>query len=354
MEAKTQPARSSSTKGGTVLVAIFFTLALIITLLAISFNRTLLSDDYVKSVLEKQKVYEQVPAILADTTLPDTESQQVPQKLFGVMTRQQITALYQAALPENYVQTQVEQALDSLYNFINLKTYALNLQIDLAPLKQNLQGQAGTLVLDQLIAALPECNADQLVVFSQWLSSQTTVDFSAAPICKPTGPLLSLITPVLNAFLQQYYQSLPDTLSIFNGQNTAIISSQVTQSQGYKMFFVIRRVLLFIPWAALVLGLLLIALNLHSLKRMASSLGISALVAGGLDILLFLIVKGVGQTFLMNRVLSSPATTLNMLINSSALALLHQLAWVGCIVGAFAAVVGLLLTVFSTQMKKVN
>ena len=350
MNPKIQSKSSPIVKGWVFLIVLFFTLTLTLTLVSISLNRTLFSEEFFKNVLAQQRVYDQVPAILAETTLPDTNAQSAPKKLFNVMSLQQVTDLYLVVLPQNYLQNQTEQILDSLFKFVNLKTYDLKIRIDLTPIKENLQGQAGTVVLNQVIAALPECNVEQIRLFSQWMLQQTTIDLSQAPICKPTEPYLSLVTPILNSYLQKYYQALPASITLIDAQTAE--NTEITNSQMYKTYFTIRKLLLNVPWAALFFAILLFLLNLRSLRSMFSSFGIPMFLAGGICVLVYLFAKGFGQSYLTSWAQNQPATALNSLVSIEGLVFLNQIVWVGCWIGGIVCAVGLLLQIVSVGLKK--
>jgi hypothetical protein len=341
---------SSRTNGWVILLSILFTLALIPTLLAITLNQTLFSENFVKTIFSEQQIAEKVPSILAETSLPASSASKITELLFSLMTKDQLTHVYQIILPEDYVQNQTGKTLDSLYGFINLQTSHLSLAIDLTPIKQNLVGQSGQSVVAQIEDIFPQCSQDQLVLLENWFIQPEATGSSASWLCKPAKPYLSIFTPLLTSLLQQTTQALPDQIIIFDEQNLQL-ATEIETPKIFNDYLLIRRFLLVIPWVALALGLLLILFSLRSLKSLLAGLGIPMLVAGGVDLLFYVVGKGMAESFIASRFQVGQVTFLNTTISSTALAAVRQISTYGFLIAGAAFIIGLLLTFFTTKLK---
>ena len=350
MDRLSHPRQSFTVRVLTFLLAILLTLALILTLLAISFERTLFSESFFNNILIEQHVENQIPGLLTETLLKAANSGDATSKLFGLLTQEQISNFSNEIVPPTYVQDQTNQLLDSLFNFINLKSSTLVLKLDLTPIKNNLQGQAGLTAVNQLLYSMPTCTQEQILAFVQISLQQKSLTISNLPKCKPPEPYISLLMPVFSTTLHQLSAAIPSEVSIVNEQGQGF-NSQLENSQVFQVYVLIRESMNLLPWLALFLVALLIILNFRAGKALFSSLGIPLLIAGGLCLFLYWQVKMYGQGFLMSYFQTGSNPVLNSLVTSITLAAVNQFVVVGLIVCGIAFGVGILFALIALIIK---
>jgi hypothetical protein len=337
-------------KGWNIFFGILFTITLFLSMLSIILNRTLFSEKYFQETLAEQKVYDQIPTVLAETVQINSGKGDLTTLLFGKLTKEQLIEFFNLVLPENYVRTQSDSLLDSVFSFVNLQTKTFSLSIDTTPVKENLQGEASAEATNLILASIPDCSMDQVNLFGQWLLQSSQPDLSTLPICKPPEPLLSLLTPYLTSTIQQSSSVIPSQIT-FGGEAADTLSQNITQSKYYATYELIRNLLVYVPWAALVLGLLLIMLNLSSVKRLLKTLGIPILISGSCLILLFGGVDYSLGKWITSKAVISQIESLNVIFSSTFQAIRSNIFMTALTFGGIALGLGLILVVISAKLQ---
>ena len=337
-------------KGWNIFFGILFTITLFLCLLSVILTRTLFSEKYFQETLAEQKVYDQIPTVLAENVQINSGKGDLTSLLFGKLTKEQLVEFFNLVLPENYVQTQSDSLLDSIFSFVNLKTKTISLSIDTTPVKEKLQGEATVEATSLILTSIPDCSLDQVNLFGQWLLQSSQSDLSTLPICKPPEPLLSLLTPYLTSTIQQSSSIIPSQIT-FGGEAADTLSQNITQSKYYAAYELIRNVFVYVPWAALVLGLILSLLNLSSIKRLFKILGIPILISGSCLIFLFGGVDYFLGKWINNNADISQIESLNAIFLSTFQAIRSNIFMTGLTFGGIAVGLGLILVVISAKLQ---
>lgn len=280
----------SSVKGWIVFFSILFGLLLIPTLILTTLNYTIFQPEFYSKALEKQHFYDQLPGQIAETVINSIESngfQGIEQNVFAALSKEQLEALLVAVIPEGWMQAQTEEGIKSVLGFLNFETIELKLRVNLQPIKDNLTGPDGKQVLKSFLAALPPCSGDQLsLIISGLINGQVREIL----LCNPPLTDLGLLDPVLNQVMGQFAAKIPCEITIPAGQPAGQIRPLV-ETGGYKLYRLIRQTMIFLPWACLGFGLLIILFSMRSIRWMFASLGVpmifSGFVAGSFGAILF-------------------------------------------------------------------
>lgn len=334
--------------GWNIFFCSLLTLTLLGSLLGIALNRTLFSEKFFQNILLEQNVYDQIPEVLAEQAAASINQGNVSTLLISRMSREQLVEFYRTLLPPEYIQSQVNQLLDSIFSFVNLESTEISVSVDMEPVKENIQGQVGSSVTTMILDSIPDCSAEQALLFGQWLL-QSPRDYSTMPICKPPEPLLSLIEPYLTKVVQQSAMVLPSDISIA-GEEAQAVSKKIVNSKFYSIYGITRGILAVLPWISLFLAFVLILINRNKIKAILSILGIPGLVSGTVSLLIFGFVAFMSQKALQLVPTVSEVASINSLANSILSAMVDKFVLTGLIIGAIAVCVGLICVVISTNI----
>lgn len=208
-------------KAFALLFAAAFILVLPLTLITHNIQQHLMQPELYKSALEAQNVYAQIPDLVAEeivTTLAQndpatakTPEEQVLTELLQSLDQEDWRDILITLMPADWAQTEAEAGLDDLFTFLDGQTETLELSLSLAPLKANLEGPQGELVLARLVEALPPCTEADLFNF---ILETLTTGSPTIPVCAPPAELLGENMQTLQFLLPLAAQQIPDTLSI--------------------------------------------------------------------------------------------------------------------------------------------
>jgi hypothetical protein len=341
------PSQTKQTRHGwNIFIGGLLSVALLGSIFNLILTQTLFSERFFQSVLQDQKVYEQIPDALAVSSSGGNNG--ISSVLMGRMNHDQLLSFYQTILPEDYLQSQIGRIFNSFISFASLKSTDLSFSLDLEPVKEKIQGEAGVQATNIILDSIPDCTADQALQFGQWLL-QSPNDLSTMPICKPPEPIMGYVKPYLIQAIQQSVSILPSEISLSEEQSR-LISEQVVES---KYFFVYKTVIALIslcPWAALILAILLIINNIRSSKNILRNFGIPALIAGTATLLEFGFIA-----FLSEKATQlTPELSANASINSLASLVINSIVekfiLTGLLVGGAVIAGGLIFTVIASKI----
>lgn len=208
---------------GKVLALLFaaaFVVVFPFTLITYNVQQHLMQPELYKNALVEQEAYQQIPDLLA-AELEKTAAQADPEA--GDMGQQALTEMLQSLsredwryildnlLPKGWAQAKAEGVLDALFAFLEGETNSLDVRISLVPLKENLEGPQGNLVLERLVDALPACTEDDLFRF---LLDTLTGAEPNLPVCAPPPELLGENMETLEFLLPLAAEQIPENISV--------------------------------------------------------------------------------------------------------------------------------------------
>lgn len=333
-------------RGWNVLIGVLLSVALLGSIFYLILTQTLFSERFFQSVLQDQKVYTQIPEALAVSSSGDNKG--ITSVLMGRMNHDQLLSFYQTILPEDYLQSQIGKIFNSFISFASLKSTDLSFSLDLEPVKERIQGEAGVQATNIILDSIPDCSAEQALQFGQWLL-QSPNDFSAMPICKPPEPIMGYVKPYLIQAIQQSVSIFPSEISLSEEQSQ-LISEQVVQSKYFSVYKTVIALFSLCPWAALILAILLIINNIRSSKNILQNFGIPALIAGTATLLAFGFVAFMSQKATQLTPELSSNASINSLASLVINSIVEKFILTGLIVGGAVIAGGLIFTVIASKI----
>lgn len=279
-----------------IVLSILLTFGLILLVIGLSLQNTILKSGFTQQVVQESEIYDRLPDVVTETVFDSLKNR--PEDTFSpflnLLTREHVNILVNETLPENWLQVQMEGFLTSLDAFLNLKNDQLQFEIDLAPIKANIAGDAGVEAFTGILATFPDCSLENVLAITAAIFLGNSEGFT---LCNPPQELLDLLKPFLQQGLALTTSVLPDneTLPIFTRQVAALDTRPQQIYLGYTLIYGVGKLL---PWGCGVFGLLVLLLAIPSVKRMLQGISYPLVVAGGLGGIVFLIGSRVGTELL--------------------------------------------------------
>ena len=173
-------------------------------------------------------------------------------------------------LPPEDMQQMAEQALDSLFAYLNQE--ADSAAVPLTSLKARLAGPEGLGIVETLIKAQPPCTLDQIVSMAAAIAVSGELVF-----CNPGDEMTATLQPLFQEGLAQVSAGIPD-------EAVLIEPSPITEGdprQGIQTARTVMRLSLLLP-LALLLGITVFAVR--DLRSWLGWWGTPILVAGGISL----------------------------------------------------------------------
>ncbi len=162
-------------------------------------------------------------------------------------------AILSAILPPEMTKSLVENALNSVFAYLNGKTDSATLS--LVEFKAHVGGPAGVDAIMQMLRAQPPCTPAQIAEMTIGsLSGDQKIIF-----CNPSDEVLNLVQPLIQAQLQLAVAGIPDTA-------TLIPASAPGMQNPLEALRVIRAVMRFSPLLPLGLLFLITVFAVRTLK----------------------------------------------------------------------------------------
>lgn len=280
------------------LLLLIFIPVFILAILTWNIRSTFLNKEFVKDELSKNNVYgfihdEGLPALTSDLiegeTGEDLES--------NIFTSEELTNLVQDSVSAEFLQTEVENVIDSIYPYFLSQEEDFEIEVNLGEAKKSFEKSFQTLAKKQ-INNLPKCTSKQL---EEVVKTGIREDLS----CKPPGYDTEKIAKEINlpGLTKEAADEFPDkiilssegittepkNLKLFNGDEGRVETSPEFTESLAMLRGAISRFILFsnILIISLILILILIVVSrLGSLKSIAKWLGWTLLIPS--SFLLFL------------------------------------------------------------------
>ncbi|HKY53620.1 MAG TPA: hypothetical protein VJM08_04900 [Anaerolineales bacterium] len=187
--------------------AILFIFTGVIALLFFNIERKAFSSETYKQAFEKQNLYQRMPGILANVvTTVITQNPNLP-TFVKTLTVANWESTILSVLPPQEVKAITDQALDSIFNYINRRSDSV--VISVLPLKSHLIGPAGVEVVRQVLRAQPACTPEQLQAIALGFLSGGDI-----LLCSPPEDVMVLLTPVIESQIQVLSVAIPDQITL--------------------------------------------------------------------------------------------------------------------------------------------
>lgn len=194
-----------------VACAALFALTAGLALLLVNAERRLFDADFYLAALDRQNFYDRLPALAAETVMgaPASDDPNSARNYLNLVPTQNWEALFRALLPPEVSRPMTEQAVASVFDYLNGKSEAV--VVSLAAFKNHLAGPAGTEALFGIVRAQPACSFEQIAQLTVGSLFGQTPSFM---LCNPSDSLLDLFQPLIQSQVQAIAASIPDSVDL--------------------------------------------------------------------------------------------------------------------------------------------
>lgn len=324
-----------------VVFAILFVIAALTALFLFNLERKAFNAETYQQAFANEEFYERLPAILAESLASTMQTKSLPVSMRG-LTEQNWETFLRALLPPATLKTMGDEALDSVFAYLNRKSDSAVLS--LAPLKEQMTGENGIQAVLDLMRTQPDCTLQQIAQMSLALLSQQELS-----LCNPPQAADGIIRPIIHAQLQIATLAIPDQVTL------ASADSATGKPDPRQRLELIRVGMRLSPLAPLALLLILTLLAVRSLRDWLQWWGYPLLIAGVLAALLALAASPVVSAILL-RILAMrlPAYLPAVLLNDSgqlAAAIVGQMLKPVALEGLILGGIGLILVIFAFAVR---
>ena len=175
------------------------------------FNSRAFTAQTYAGVLAKEGYYDRLPGVLAEAiTAGAVDEGQLPFVMRGMST-QAWEAFFRTLLPEDTLKAMGDQALDSVFNYLNMESDSA--RISLLPLKRRMTSDAGVSAVYIMLNSQPDCTLMQVAQMTIQLISAEDIQ-----LCKPPAELYPLLTPAIGAQMELTASLLPEDITLAAAQ----------------------------------------------------------------------------------------------------------------------------------------
>lgn len=195
--------------------AILFILAVGVALLVFNAERRLFNASLYLQALENQDFYERLPGLTAEVlaATPSENDSNSPRAFLDLLPMENWEPLLWALLPAEVSQPMTEQAVQSVFGYLNGKSESAG--ISLVEFKEHLTGPGGTEAVMTLLATQPDCTLVQLaeMTLGNLLGEQKL------HLCKPPADYIDsngryIFEPLIASSLQTFSATIPDQVDL--------------------------------------------------------------------------------------------------------------------------------------------
>lgn len=163
-----------------------------------------------KQAFEEQGLYEKMPAVLAGVMTTSIAENPNADPYLKALTQPDWERTLAALLPPDELKTLTDDALDSVFDYVNGKTDSAS--VSLLPFKRRMAGESGVEAVKQVLAAQPACTAAQLTQMGLNLISGGKMI-----LCNPPAEMVDLFSPMIETQLQVMTIAIPDEVTLIKG-----------------------------------------------------------------------------------------------------------------------------------------
>ncbi len=168
--------------------------------------------------------------------------------------------LLQILLPDGWLESQVRNSVDGIYQWLDNQAAYPQVVLDLAPVKANLLGGGIEELVEILVDSWPSCSQEQLETMQAGVlqSGEVVIEF-----CEPPEPMRSVVVEFASVLLFEWISESPDSIVLNQDDpNTNELEELRDQIQS------LRGLLQFSWFLSLVLLGLMIVLVVRSIREL--------------------------------------------------------------------------------------
>ena len=247
--------------------------------------------------LANQNIYSRLPSWLAAITVPSGTTAE--QNALALMGKNALQSLYAQALSPEWAKSQVDGLITQLLDYLNFKTTPLTLIVDLRPLKARLSEGGPDSIGGRILRSWPACDLDQLLKMSDTLTNglvngEIPQDM---PLCRPPENLLPMSDKLMQAAFTAFADTIPGQVDLvdFFKANPNFDQQQATWVKVFAGYTALRWTGRILPWIALALLVMLIALSAVSWRKTFTYTGLPLFAAGILGVITVVLLWALGS-----------------------------------------------------------
>ena len=323
-----------------VLCAVLFVVSGVLVLMLFNIEQKAFTAKTYKQAFSEQGLYEQMPTVLAGAMTTSIAENPNADPYLKALTEADWERTLASLLPPDELKTLTDEALDSVFNYVNGKTDSA--VVSLLPFKRRMVGESGVDAVKQILAAQPDCTVEQLTQMGLNLISGGDMI-----LCNVPAETVDLFAPMIETQLQVMTIAIPDEVTLIKGSQAG------APNDPRRRLGQVRAGMKLTPILPL---FFLFGLTMFAVRRFSDWLkwwGVPFLLTGTLGALLALIgspaVSGLVRQALQDS--SLPPALLSLVqeaVVAAARQILSPVVWQGAIL----AVAGLGMTVAGVLLTK--
>jgi len=272
---------SLSNKIGAILLTAIIIPTLIISLFTVPFEFVVFESSSYYSILENDEYKDEFPrvisAIIMDQLLT-TDENNTPAILGN---KESLNSILENYLPEKWVNRIFIDIIDQVIAYLNFKTPYTSIEIDINELKNALIVNSSS-ISEKYLLSLDNCTVEE----NSELISKEAIDFYALPFCKPSEKNIKILSSALSMMIEDKVNHLPGSVNLLG----VIPGGMILGEKTFYYYSIIRWIFRLLPFATLLLLILLAHLLRNNKKTMRKWSGIILTAIPGLILISLLAI----------------------------------------------------------------
>ena len=272
---------SLSNKIGAILLTVVVVPSLLISLFTIPFEFVIFESASYYSILEDDEYKEEFPqvisAIITDQLLTGDENS-IPAVLENKESLNSILVNY---LPDEWVNGIFKDVIDQVIAYLNFKTPYTSIEIDINELKNALIVNSSS-ISEKYLISLDNCTVEE----NSELVGKETIDFYSLPFCKPSEKNMKIVSSALSMMIEDKVNQLPASVNLLG----VIPGGMILGEKTFYYYSIARWIFRLLPFATLLLLILLAYLLKNNKKIMRKWSGIILTAIPGLILISLLVI----------------------------------------------------------------
>ena len=249
---------------GTIFAFLFIVTALS-ALILFNIDRTAFTAGTYQKAFAGVDLYNKLPAIMAESMVSGAADQGGLPVVIRDMSPQSWEAFFRALLPQDILKTMTDDALNSIFAYLNMDTNSA--QLSLNALKTGMVSEKGVQAVFTILKTLPDCTLQQIGQITLGLLGDGGIQF-----CNPPQEMLPFLTPLIQGQLQTTALALPDQVTL--------ISAPAENNDPRPKLQSARLVMRLSPLVPLGFLLLMTLVAANSLKSLLGWCGVPFFITG--------------------------------------------------------------------------
>lgn len=274
-----------------VLIGALLLFSLVPAVMYFPASRLLLNPDGVTEAILASDLTDKIPSLVLESLESSPELAPLSGNAFlDRLDSEDYREILAWVAPPEWITIQsavlARQAQDFFLGRITAATFSL----DLSEVKVRLAGEATPQVAEIIVSSWDACSTDQMLQFG--LAIAVGSPQSAYPVCQPPGEFRPMVLGIAESAVRQFAAQIPQEVR-FEASN------QLADSDGLISFRFAVQAWPWMPWLALGLALLLLAVTGGSLRTGLLAIGIPVSLAGMIDFGVALVFVSLRETVVL-------------------------------------------------------